>query len=263
LCERDSGDGRVHSRLALGGKLCGSVTPLKLRGFALWCQLNLPVLRVSRIDIAIDDFDKAVSPNQIIEALKREEYSGFKKADIVINHCSTWGGWCLYLGRRESDKILRVYDKYAESKGAINSYRWELEAHDSYAQVIFGAWCECTHDEDEIQHLLVNYAIGQLRFLKRVDKNLARCPNLDWWDNFIAHLNSSPVRVVVTRIVATVQKKIDWVRRSVAKSLAVIHDSVGSSRCFDLIAEEIESARLRYTGMDLLAIKKYKHLIDS
>jgi DNA relaxase NicK len=262
LCERDIGDGRVSARLALGGKICGSVGTLKLRGFALWCRLNLPLLKVTRLDIAIDDFDKHIKPHQIIKALQEDEYTGFKKADIVINHDRNWGGWCLYLGKRESDKVVRYYDKYSESRGKVNSYRWELESHDDYSDAIFSAWCECTQSEEEIQHLLVNYAIGQLRFLHKTSKNLSRCENLDWWDEFINFLCSIPNRICITRIMTSVERKIEWVRRSVAKSLAVINDAVGESRMFDLMADAIESARLRYTSSDELAIDKYKTLID-
>lgn len=262
LCERDIGDGRVASRLALGGAICGSVNALRLRGFGLWCQASLPHIRVSRIDLAIDDYDRTINPQDIADALASGNYAGFRRADTVKNHGTKWGGWTYYLGRRDSDKVVRVYDKFAESKGMIDSIRFELEAHDEYAAKIFEAWCECTHDADKIQHLIVNYAIGQLRFINKIDKNISRCPNLAWWDEFISHLKSTPIRMTVVRIKTSVERKIDWLRRSVSKSLAVINDAVGSCRALDLVADCIETARLRYTGQDLIAIDKYRKLVD-
>lgn len=92
-------------------------------------------VKLTRFDLAFDDFDKVYSPADYFELQRQhrirsrcrqaKHYSNFENPEIG----STW-----YLGVRGSGRFLRIYDKEFESKGQIKSIRYELEIRDRHAE---------------------------------------------------------------------------------------------------------------------------------
>lgn len=103
-------------------------------------------IRYTRIDIAFDDFDKVYTPadyiyfqfsNRIRSKCKQSQcnFSALQSPNMG----STW-----YLGKRSGSKnyrFLRVYDKNYQSKGKINSIRYELELRGDYAARVIDEIC--------------------------------------------------------------------------------------------------------------------------
>jgi DNA relaxase NicK len=255
--ERDGFLGKVHCRLSISGEACTRVGNRKLRGFALWCQANLRGLKCSRIDLAVDDYSQMLEYDQIKTALEQGQYAGFKMADCVKNYGSKWHGWTIYLGRRLSDKFVRIYDKYAESKGQIKATRWETEYKHELANKVFAAYLEFPEDEAEFQSKIVDIAIGGVAFVDKKDKNIIRCSLLDWWREWLAFLQCSPFRVRTAKAETSINKKQNWLSRSVVRSLALVKDAIGEIRFEHFLDTEMAEARLKYTNMDELILRDY------
>jgi DNA relaxase NicK len=54
----------------------------------------------------------------------------------TVQQDGEWGGLTLYVGSRSSPKMLRVYDKHAESKGKHSASRFEFELKDVAAHEV-------------------------------------------------------------------------------------------------------------------------------
>ncbi len=96
--------------------------------------------RAKRVDLAWDDYKKRVTPEQFRERfcdpvtrLKRPEVVCKARGGRAIVEDAPNGGGSYTIGRRESNRLLRVYDKAAESDGAVDAIRIELECKDRVA----------------------------------------------------------------------------------------------------------------------------------
>ena len=93
-----------------------------------------------------------------------------------------------------------------------------------------------------VLNLTGGQAIGQLAaqvlndklsFIDRDDSNISRCSVCDWWAAFVDELES--VRLVSREAVQHAVEHIqEWITSQVGPSLAVLFDTVGWSRIFEL-----------------------------
>mgnify|MGYP003643286030 CR=1 FL=1 len=99
-------------------------------------------MNVSRLDIALDDFDKRFSPrsfaNDFVDGRLDDELAQLSSAVVTRVKGENWNwsrkkGGCLWVGGDKSDRRLRVYDKDKESGGVVPSTRVELQMRDRYA----------------------------------------------------------------------------------------------------------------------------------
>lgn len=82
---------------------------------------------LSRIDLCFDDFTKTFRPHDYLKWLEAGNISHNFKARAFFVAAS--GAETLYFGKMRSDKFLRIYDKFLESDGAVDSVRYEFEIH--------------------------------------------------------------------------------------------------------------------------------------
>lgn len=96
--------------------------------------------QVKRVDLAWDDFDKRCRPADLRERFWDREAGG-KRAEVVCKakrghfrqDDGPEGGESYTIGERTSKRMLRVYDKAAQSGGKVDAIRWELECRDQVA----------------------------------------------------------------------------------------------------------------------------------
>lgn len=107
----------------------------------------------SRIDLTYDDHNKRMMPMDVFNA--RHErcalVSSTRAFNVVFN-----GGVTFYLGKRSSERMLRVYDKAVESKGQNDSVRWELEFKGKFCKYLFNYIADHP-DEVTFGALLLDY----------------------------------------------------------------------------------------------------------
>lgn len=81
----------------------------------------------SRIDLALDIMDSGRLAINLAELTQKGIIDYGRRKARVVTETGEWGGTTTYVGSRTSPKYLRVYDKYAESKGKIPATRIEFE----------------------------------------------------------------------------------------------------------------------------------------
>jgi DNA relaxase NicK len=90
--------------------------------------------RLTRIDLAFDLHDTGLSISEQYESLKRgNAKAATSKANLIVG---VTGGTTLYIGSRQSDKFLRIYDKAAEQEIPGDWVRVELEIKGDTAQAL-------------------------------------------------------------------------------------------------------------------------------
>lgn len=256
--ERDTADGKVYCRLSLSGQDCERADWNKLRGFMAYCRRYLVALSCSRVDIAVDDYAKALDYRDIEQALKEGNYTGFQSARVLVNYGEKRGGFTVYLGSRSSEKMVRFYDKFAESHGVYDCYRFEVEWKGDLANKMFALILDFPEDERSYHQELLDYAVSAIDFLDKKDKNLSRNIRLEWWENWIAKIQHCPRWVVVKRIKTTIEEKKNWIERSVSKSLLILERAIGVERLEHFLAECKERAVSRINTMDELILDDYR-----
>lgn len=84
--------------------------------------------KLSRIDLAYDDYTKTYTPHDY-GRLWYEERFATKFRSFRFNSSQQTKGGTFYLGSRRNQKMLRIYDKDYESQGEIPAIRYEFELH--------------------------------------------------------------------------------------------------------------------------------------
>ena len=110
--------------------------------------------------------------------------------------------------------------------------------------------------------MLIDYAIGKIKFIDAIDKNISRCPLLPWWSEWLNFLSCAPKSVFVPKFEPSLARTKQWLQKSVAKSLAMISDSLGSYYFPHFLEEMLISGRERMQEIDKLRVddyKKYRH----
>lgn len=167
----------------------------------------------TRLDVAVDSYDVPISV--VDEAMKRRDcVSRSVKKRFQGDYHEP--GFCIYIGSRESDRFVRIYDKAAKAG-------------------VGGIWtrCECEFKHDGASmaagHILAGADLRDLISSSvdfrdcSADSNRSRCPRLEWWDTWVC----SAVRLsfaLPATAAETVEKVYEWVRSVAAPALAFLDE---------------------------------------
>jgi hypothetical protein len=184
-------------------------------------------LKVHRIDIALDDLKRRFSLDNVEQAAISGDFFDVGFTAVISSGArKEKRGKTVYFGSPSSDKRLRVYDKEIESGGAKLGIRWEVELRRDKANTVFSQLSSSfASGAKHLASLLRNLVVGAVDFRDRSndeEKNRDRCRPLDWWLEFKAAVNAAGVKISVPTVSPMVQKNIDWLRKQVAPSLAVV-----------------------------------------
>lgn len=183
--------------------------------------------RCTRLDWAIDDFTHLLDLDEIAEACERGDYSGAKSHRYFQrkNRGEYEVGRTIYLGSAQSDKQVRIYDKNVESKGKINSIRYEIQWRNELAQAAFEKLFSVGRHEDGGK-TLSSLAVGAISFYRRRDAVLSRSTPLEVWSEFVEQVGGA-IKMSVQRIQPMVSDKMRWIESQVAGTLALISQIKG------------------------------------
>jgi len=201
---------------SLPGQVCGSLSKqelLKLSSY-LHYQQNL---KLTRIDLALDDYGKTLDLQKIANAARAYEFSGAKVYAIVESGKKGEGkhGMSIVLGAPQSDKRLTVYDKSVESNGKIDAIRLELRLRDELAQQVWKELFSVDFCPEKVAAII----LGSFSFLRKTDKNLSRAKLLDWWQQFLNYVKATPIKIRRVPKLRTLEKTMGWLRKQVATTL--------------------------------------------
>ena len=190
-------------------------------------------LRCSRIDVALDDHEKLTPLSLVEKAARDRDYFNVRSTSVVNsdNVHTNVKGKTVYFGSRESEVFMRVYDKTAESKGERIGNRWEAEFKGKKANACFAEWLAAMGDDERhANKLLVDFVLGTVDFRDRSkgDKNRKRNPVLSWFKEMCERLEASPVRLRIPRPKISLQRTVDYLKKSAAPSIASLKQALGS-----------------------------------
>jgi hypothetical protein len=185
----------------------------------------------SRIDIKLDDFTKTLDPKVAYQAIENGDYTGFQTTvhrKWIESGTSELKSQTLYIGRRGSSgsgKFIRIYTKWIESltsTNPIDSNRLEIEFSEGKAKQIFDMLTSVTIDL--WTEVMLSLITGAIDFLDRSGsyKAAGRLPRLDWWEAVVG--DTTRMRLSTVRKQTTIKKSIEWIRKQVAPTFAMVCD---------------------------------------
>jgi hypothetical protein len=205
--------------------------------------------RCTRFDWAIDDYSHLLCMDEIQAACARGDYSGAashryfqrqKRGEYKV-------GRTIYLGSSQSDKQVRIYDKNIESKGQINSIRYEVQWRDALAQIAFEKFFSIGRPEDGCKALSM-LAVGAVAFYQRRDAVLSRSEPLSVWDGFVARVGGF-VKMSKRVLQPMISTKIAWIEAQVSGTIALITKIKGFDETFNWL-ERIVREKLGFMSTD-------------
>lgn len=135
--------------------------------------------RFSRVDIAVQT---EISQETVMGYVFRDSFTSRFK-NVRINYSLRGqGGSTVYFGSRQSDLMLRVYDKGRE-EGSEKKSRWEFEIKGVQAEKIG----EKIFDGYDYRYIFCGLLKNNLMIRDRIgnDDNKRRWPVVDWYNNLI------------------------------------------------------------------------------
>jgi len=248
----------IHVRMS--GQACRELEGMSdFKGWQAFLASALSLgAKFTRFDVAMDDdrhltqggdpritmqaVEACVDNGQVVSTYR--DARGLWKKSL---HDGSSKGYTLNFGSRQSDSMIRFYDKGLQM-GMPESYvRVELELHDRQAQ----AMAKLIADGRNLGELLAGVLRRKLDF-KEVSghSQRERRKSLSWWIDFLAGVEK--MRLGVAPIVRTLQKGMEWAMRQVAPMLALIQDysnAAGLNFMQRLRSEGLRRRSLHHTEM--------------
>lgn len=227
-----------HGYISISGSILGGQNDKAV--FTMSCGLRSRwKFKATRIDVALDDFDKSVPLEDVAAAVYAGNYARVKTRPELRGQIEDGGGWTVYFGSFKSNKLVRFYEKSIQSQGKIDSHRWEVEYRSDLANQAFIAYTDVQpkYYDELVPSLLGAMVTGAIDFVDRSNPDrLDRLPRLQFWQKFVDKFGL--IRFSKVRPVQTVERLIKWVKRQVAPTLAVLHKGLGKPS-FDLFMNHL------------------------
>lgn len=175
---------------------------------------------ITRIDAAIDDFTEDYFTVSDVQALVDEKrlVSPFRKCRYYVEKDACSGsktGETFYLGSRQSDVFLRVYNKALEQKNYdLPWVRWELEIKGAKADLFVKA----LENADSIGSIVIGVLSRYVRFINLDDSNRSRCSVFEKWASFVDNVKT--LHLTVSKKEFSVPRKEYWVKRQCLPTIA-------------------------------------------
>ena len=222
----------MGTRFELSGQGCRELEGLPLfRGWpvmlAALCEMGA---RFTRVDVALDDHAGLLSLPIIREKMQKRELATHYKKGRGMWECSladeegaagldAGTAETLYLGRRDGMSMVRFYDWQAKHGGDESFVRCELELHKRYAHKLAERLAAGT----DIGIMAASVIKAKVLFKEPGEEaQKTRWQTCEWWDKFLGAVEA--VKLSVRPVAATLNRKLDWVMKSVAPTLAFLEE---------------------------------------
>jgi DNA relaxase NicK len=218
------------------------LTPSEVRKLAQ--EFKALGFKVTRLDIALDDYTKSISFLQVRNAIAKKFRVHFEEAEVLENY-GKWGGFTIAMGSKHSDIRLIFYNKAAESRGVIDSHRFEARFRDERAKAAFEDWLSAPEELEA--SVLAGLVLGVVNFVKRdgKEKNISRLPELRWWKRFKEAVGAC-IRHSYQKLPTTLKRCKSWIQDDVIRNLALICQTIGVDRFLNWFLKELKMAPQRY-----------------
>ncbi len=214
---------------------------------------------ITRMDVALDDREMLVSIAHVKQAVDAgQAVTRSQKFQVIAGSSlrdGTSTGDTLYFGSRESQTMLRVYDKRLEleqkDRAEAQDYgvRWELELKKDRAQACAKALL--TLEPEDWREFLVGILRSYVDFRETTREaepwEKYRAPLLAWW----ASLTEGFKRcwLVVEKVQQTLDDVCQWLGQSISAMLALAYCRRGESFLRELIYAGSKKWKARHLAM--------------
>lgn len=205
--------------------------------------------RCTRIDLAVDDYNRQLSHQTIVDATKNKEGIGFNCGKTIDSYGTNNDGITVYCGSRRSPKFARFYQKDGFD-------RFEIEYKQHYASSVFVDYLADTTPDSS--YLLSSILRSSISFAYKPDCNLSRSVEREWWVNFRDRITGQFRKVAVSKPRPSLDRTLKWIHRSVSKSLLLMRQALGEFAMGKLLQLWEFEARLRCNQSDSDRLLQFK-----
>lgn len=190
--------------------------------------------KISRIDLALDDFSKTLTAAYVDDMQSKQRFIGNPK--ITPIGYADQPGWTRYIGSRRSLVYIRLYDKATESNGLIDAYRLEAEFKGRVANEHWQNIVEIASSCETVAAYIVESVTGSFRIVDDSNVKKSLCNVEPTLKKFLDHCSSKGgFRVPQPRRKSSLDNSMKWVERSVKSTLATIKKALGKHRFRDYL----------------------------
>ncbi len=214
--------------------------------------------KATRIDMAMDDYERVLSVDEIDAATSTEDFvSRTERVLVMKSHAprsTETTGQTLYIGKTKSRRICRIYDKLLED-GEHDCIRWEMEEKKSAAEELLKQLIA----RDPVTNKPRPWSdVAKERLLSFLDfrdagshSEVERRERCKWFALLVRNLSRAKVYPASTP--KTLDEVKDWIEKQIGPSLRVVVLAAGGS--LEEVYGWIERAkvRMRPRHMALLA----------
>jgi len=161
--------------------------------FQLVRRLDCLGIKPTRIDIALDDYDRELSLEWHSEQISLRGTLCYFRTAKLIRSLTNNQDETLYLGRRGSSGsglFMRIYDKAIESEGEVNAIRYECEFSGDKVGNVFNMLLGIHPEDSETQEqTLSGLVLGNIDYREKDGKkSLDRCSRVPEWEAFLGRV---------------------------------------------------------------------------
>lgn len=216
-----------------------------------WQGLFITVLsaggKFTRLDLAIDNVDGALSLGKIGAALQAQEVrtlfgewrrivkGGFREGERVT-------GETIYLGSSKSHVMFRIYNKAQESGIEGQWIRFEIQLRDKRAQEAAKLFCSDVTVGGLATGIINNY----FAVINADDSNVSRCTLQSWWAAWLE--STEKIRLATEKAVKSVSDTMEFIKRQYAPSFAMINRHLGKKGFAEFVQETVEDGHNRMSA---------------
>lgn len=207
----------------LPGRACACLGD-DLPVFFLWATEHG---HICRADYAIDDRAGRLTRERVLDAERSgglvSRWQGFRH--ITDHRGGDLCGWTFYLGSRDGDAMVRIYDKAGQLGVPGPLVRFELETKGKLA----GALAVAYHDVGS--QAVIGQINRRLRFAlpDSLDGNKRRWPISSWWAEFLGNVQPGPALCAGRKLPPTIETMREVVMRQAGPSIAAVVAADGNS----------------------------------
>lgn len=204
--------------------------------------------KCSRIDAKIRDLLRRKTPTELAILARNGEVARVKKyyscgsGDIGEVTVDT-----VYLGSRQSERFLRVYDALPVHK--VDAIDWEMQCRDELAQQTFNSLCDCYNAPIDCRDNLVSayisgVVLGVVEFVHKIPGvRLSRCPRHQWWLDFIKDVGER-IRHSIPSKTYTVDRCLQWLNKQVVTMMSALRNGLGATYFDEWLQGEMVNAEI-------------------
>ncbi len=218
-------------------------------------------MKITRLDIAIDDYTGDITPEKLLRYLKNGLALSIFKTYRFIEAGTISGkykrsvdmGKTLYFGSPASRTLIRAYDKGREQiaefikKGHACCpirpwFRFEIQLRSDNAQNTAAILHESKYaDLGQVASSILGKYIRILKKPSRQDSNKSRWPLADFYQKFLGRIEK--IKIATEKPKFEIPRTVKWFKHQIAPSFAIVLDVLGPEKMMELY--KLGKARLQ------------------